>query len=282
MTPPDSPVASAGSRGSPIGASTGCCLETPIGSVIEALAEAGITGIEVGTPPRHFNVWERAQVEAVRRHLERTGIEAVAIHAPFGGLLDLSDPNDHHRNGAIGAIVTAATVLQELGGRIVVVHITDVERGADSARRLSTASESLRTLWRACDDMGLTLAIETPLPHLVGGSPAEFARVLEHVGTAARVCLDTGHTSLGRQWDAFVDVAGARVVHVHAHDHHGRFDDHLPPGEGTLDWRHIARSLHRIGFEGWRMLELRCPDSPLTEYFARAADRLRALSDGGL
>lgn len=266
---------------SPIGASTGCCLDIPIASVIDALAEGGIKGIEVGTPPRHFNVWERAQVEAVHRHLERTAIQVVAIHAPFGGLLDLSDPNPHHRNGAIGAIVTAATVLKELGGRIVVVHISDVQRGTDGASRLATSAESLKTLRLACVEMGLTLAIETPLPHLIGGSPEEFARVLEYVGPEARVCLDTGHTSLAQQWDAFVDLAASRVVHVHAHDHHGSFDDHLPPGDGTLDWRHIAGSLRRIGFEGWRMLELRCPDGPIRDYFTRAAAQLQALSDGG-
>lgn len=263
-----------------IGASTGCCLETPIASVIEALAESGITGIEVGTPPRHFNVWERAEVEAVHRHLDRTGIAAIAIHAPFGGLLDLSDPNPHHRNGAIGAILTAAAVLKELGGRIVVVHITDVRRGNDGAARLTTSAESLHTLWRACLDMGLTLAIETPLPHLVGGSPEEFARVLDRVGPDARVCLDTGHTTLAHHWDAFVDAAAHRVVHVHAHDHHGTFDDHLPPGDGRLDWRHITASLSRIGFDGWTMLELRCPDGPIRDYFTRAAAQLRALSDG--
>lgn len=261
-----------------IGASTGCCLDTPIADVIDALAQSGITGIEIGTPPRHFNVWERAQVEAVHRDLQKTGIRPIAIHAPFGGLLDLSDPNPHHRNGAIGAIVTAAEVLKELGGRIVVVHISDVSRGHDREARLATSAESLHTLHRACAQMDMTLAIETPLPHLIGGSPEEFARVLEHVGSEARVCLDTGHTTLGHQWDAFVAVASDRLVHVHAHDHHGHFDDHLPPGDGSLNWRHIGESLRRIGFEGWLMLELRCPEGPLREYFGRAAERLCVLS----
>jgi sugar phosphate isomerase/epimerase len=163
----------------------------------------------------------------------------------------------------------------------VVVHISDVTRGADWEARLRTSAESLATLHRACVDMGMMLAIETPLPHLVGGSPEEFARVLEHVGTEARVCLDTGHTTMGRQWDAFVGLAGQRLVHVHAHDHHGHCDDHLPPGEGTLDWRHIGESLRGIGFSGWSMLELRCPGGPLREYFATAAARLRTLSDSG-
>jgi len=261
-----------------IGASTGCCLDVPITAVIEALAQTSIRAIEIGTPPRHFNLWDREQVQALRHDLLKTGIAAIAIHAPFGGPLDLSDSSPQHRSTAVDAVLTAAAVLKELGGRIVVVHISDVTRGGDRDARLMTSAESLGTLHRACAATGMTLAIETPLPHLVGGSPEEFLRVLDIVGPQARVCLDTGHTALGGHWDAFVALAGERIAHVHAHDNHGRFDDHLPPGEGRLDWRHIADSLRRVAFTEWAMLELRCPGGALAEYFARAAGRLRALT----
>jgi sugar phosphate isomerase/epimerase len=257
-----------------IGASTGCCTEMPIGPVIEALRAAGIAGVEIGTPPRHFDPWRRDQVEAVRARLAATGIAAVSMHAPFGGLLDLSDPNSHHRNAAIGGILNAAQVLRELGGRIVVVHPSDVVRGADASSRLSHAADSLQRLQQACDELDMTLAVETPLPHLVGGSPDEFAWLVDRVGDRARVCIDTGHTTLGRHWEAILDAVGSRIVHVHATDHFGQYDDHLPPGDGSIDWAAIGDGLRRIGFDGWLMLELRCPNEPMAGYFERAAGAL--------
>jgi sugar phosphate isomerase/epimerase len=261
-----------------IGASTGGCLERPVLEVVDAIRQAGIDAVEVGTPPRHFDPWRHTEVQALRQCLSGNGIRAVSIHAPFGGLLDLSDPNPHHRHAAIGAILTAAGALKELGGRHVVVHPSDVERqGTEVPLRLRLIRESLLVLARACDQLNLVLTVESPLPHLIGGNAREFAWLLEGLPPGVAVCLDTAHTSLGHQWPQFLDVSRGRLAHIHASDHHGRFDDHLPPGEGVLDWAAIGRDLQRDGFEGWIMLELRCPEGSLADYFGRAISRMRLL-----
>jgi sugar phosphate isomerase/epimerase len=257
-----------------IGASTGCCADTPLEPVLDALAAVGIPGIEIGIPPRCFNPWRRDHVEAVRTKFAATGIAAVSVHEPFGGPLDLSDPNSHHRCAAIGAILDAALALRTLGGRIVIVHPSHAPRGIDAASRLSHCADALQRLQDACDAIQMTLAIETPLPHLVGGAPDEFAWLVDRVGENARVCMDTSHATLGRNWDAFMSAVGPRIVHVHANDHFGRRDDHVPPGDGVIDWAHVGASLFTLGYSGWLMLELSCPNVPIGPYFRRAADGL--------
>jgi sugar phosphate isomerase/epimerase len=259
-----------------IGASTGCCTDRPVLEVVEAIRTAGIDAVEVGTPPGHFDPWRRSEVQALAERLQTYAIRPVSIHAPFGGLLDLSDPNPHHRNAAIGAILTAAAALKDLGGRNVVVHTSDIPRdGQDVRLRLRFIRESLQVLARACDHMGVVLTVESPLPHLIGGSADEFAWILEGLPLTVAVCLDTGHTTLGHQWQRFVDVSGSRLSHIHANDHRGQFDDHLPPGDGILDWGVIGRNLRDVGFEGWIMLELHCPPGSLADQFARALAQLR-------
>jgi sugar phosphate isomerase/epimerase len=262
-----------------VGVSTGACTLRPILDVLDALAPIGVTGVELGTPPRHFDPWQNGQVLAVKERLGSSTLRAISIHAPFGGLLDLSDPNAHHRHAAIGAIMAAARALKQLGGRIIVVHPTDVVRhGADVDGRLHACADSLHSLSEICRQEDMTLAIESPLPHLIGGHPDEFAWLLRHVDGSAGVCLDTGHTALGHHWRRFVDVAGSRLVHVHASDNHGQYDDHLPPGEGRLEWSAIAQSLRDAAFAGWIMLELRCPEGDLGTYFQHArAQALRLL-----
>jgi sugar phosphate isomerase/epimerase len=261
-----------------IGASTGGCVDRPILEVLDAVRDAGIDGVEVGTPPRHFDPWRESEVRALRDRLRSDAIRAISIHAPFGGLLDLSDPNPHHRHAAIGAILTAAAALKDLGGRHVVVHTSDVLRNnQDVSLRLRLIQESLQVLARTCDHLGLVLTVESPLPHLIGGSPEEFAWILESLPPSVAVCLDTGHTTLGHQWRRFLDVSKGRLSHIHANDHHGRFDDHLPPGDGTLDWNAIGRDLQEAQFDGWIMLELRCPAGSISEHLARALRQLRTL-----
>ena len=259
-------------------ASTGCCVNTPVLITLDGLHDAQVRAVEIGTPPRHFDPWSHEQVVTLGLRLKELAIEPISIHAPFGGPLDLSDPDLHRRKAGIGAILTAASVLRELGGSCVVVHATDVERNHQNVdERLAHCVESLRVLARACHHMSVTLLVETPLPHLIGGHPDEFASMLKHLDRSVGVCFDTSHATLGHHWDRFMEVAGDRLQHVHANDHRGRFDDHLPPGDGIIDWRHIRDTLDRVDFTGWIVLELSCPVGPLADFMGNAMRRAREL-----
>jgi len=259
-------------------ASTGCCVHVPVLDMLEGLQQAGVTAVELGTPPHHFDPWDHDHVVSLGARLHQLGIDPIAIHAPFGGQLDLSSPDRHHRHAAIGATLDAASALREIGGSRVVVHVTDVVRnGANVDERLALCAGSLRVLARACAHMDVTLLVETPLPHLIGGRPDEFASVIRRLDRRVGVCFDTSHTTLGHDWDGFVAVAGDRLMHVHANDHRGQFDDHLPPGDGVIDWRHIRATLEHLGFSGWIVLELSCPTAPLREYMGGALTRARHL-----
>ncbi len=150
-------------------------------------------------------------------------------------------------------------------------------RSADESLYRKGRKATLRVLAGACKHMQMTLVIETPLPHLIGGHPDEFAAVVSPLDRAVGVCFDTAHTTLGHHWDRFMAVAGDRLVHVHANDHRGHFDDHLPPGLGVIDWRHIRETLVRARFDGWIVLELACPPGPLDVYMSDAMRRAREL-----
>jgi sugar phosphate isomerase/epimerase len=223
--------------------------------------EAGYRAVELGTPPKHFDPWQRRQVDEVREFLNGARITPISMHAPFGGLLDLAELNPRHRHAAIGGILQAVSVLRELGGALVVVHPSDIPRSPeDSGKRLDASATALATLAESCGRMNVRLAIESPLPHLVGGNPEEFRWILQRVDGSAGVCLDTSHTSLGGHWSEFLKVAGSRLIHVHACDNRGQHDDHLAPGEGVIDWSAIVESLRGAGYDGWIVLELACPE----------------------
>lgn len=254
-----------------LGISSGACTERSILDMLPAIAASGTRAIEVGTPPRHFDPWQQDQVSRLGDRLRELAIEPVAIHAPFGGVLDLADPNPHHRHAAVSAILTASSAIKQLGGRTVVVHPSDLDRNHhDVGARLRDCAASLQRLAESCRQEGVRVAVETPLPHLIGGSPDEFTWLLSQLDPSVGVCLDTGHVSLGHAWEAFVGIADGRLVHVHAHDNRGNRDDHLPPGEGHLDWAAVRSGLERVGFDGWVMLELACPADDPSGYFTRA------------
>ena len=263
------------------GMATGYDIGRPVGEALALFARAGITSVEVSTPPGHFDLWQREQVAETGRRLTHLGIEPVSIHAPFGESYDLSDPDSRHRAAAIGSILAAASAVRELGGFRVVTHTTDVPRhGQDVGERLRLCLSSIATAAQACHFMGVALIVETPLPHLIGGDPEEFGWLLRHLEPRVGVCIDTGHVSLGRHWDAFVRVAGRRLIHIHASDNHGQYDDHLPPGEGSIDWSHIRESLLSAEFDGWIMLEVSQPGLEAPDALRGAMCRARELLEG--
>ena len=73
-------------------------------------------------------------------------------------------------------------------------------------------------------------------------------------------CLDVGHahvegTREGREMiSEYARVLGDDVVHLHLHDNHGTGDEHLPTGEGTIDFAALAPFLG--GFGGTACLEI--------------------------
>ena len=256
------------------GISSGACTDRSIFSMLPAIRQAGATGIEIGTPPRHFDPMQADQVAALGAALDDLTLQAISIHAPFGGSLDLAHPDPPHRDHAIQAILTAAAALKHLGGRLVVVHPSDLERhGQDVGARLADTAASLDMLANRCRQEQMTLVVESPLPHLIGGAPDEFRWILNQLDSSVRICLDTGHTFLGGHWHAFLNIADGRLEHVHANDNHGRADDHLMPGDGRIDWPEVGRTLTDAGFAGWMMLELKCPPEDPRGYFRRALER---------
>ena len=257
-----------------VGISSGVCTERSILSILPAIRDGGAIGVEIGTPPRHFDPVQPDQILKLRQALHELNLNAVSIHAPFGGSLDLAHHHADHRRAAVRAIHHAAAALKQLGGRLVVVHPSDLERhGQEVSERLAATAAGLKELATSCQQEGMVLVVESPLPHLIGGHPDEFRWLLDRLDGSVRVCLDTGHTFLGRSWHQFLNVADGRLAHVHANDNHGDRDDHLTPGEGRIDWAEIGRTLRAVEFTGWMMLELRCPPGDTSAFFRHALER---------
>jgi sugar phosphate isomerase/epimerase len=91
---------------------------------------------------------------------------------------------------------------------------------------------------------------------------------LDQVG----VCLDLGHAHVTVGIAEAVATLGARIASVHVHDNHGMKDEHLWPGDGTIDWPVAVKYLKELHTPPATVLEIsqNLPDT-MTEIEDRIA-----------
>ncbi|MEO8362689.1 MAG: sugar phosphate isomerase/epimerase family protein [Vicinamibacteria bacterium] len=256
-----------------IGLSTGIAYDHPIREILPYIADSGFRNLEISTSPGHLNIQDPEEVSAVARRIHDLGLRVHSLHAPFGAHADFTNLDPHVRWSAMQQLSHAARALELLGGHLYVIH----PGGEDSRwvwnreEQLKLSVESLSTVWTECRARGLTLIIETPLPHLLGGQIEDFSWILDRLPTeGVGICLDTSHTFLGGTLYESIERFGSRLVHVQASDNRGHTDDHLVPGEGIIEWGRVLSSLERIGYQGNFMLEV-TGHGPLQERVSRSA-----------
>ena len=93
---------------------------------------------------------------------------------------------------------------------------------------------------------GLTLCIENSQDL----DPEPLEALMKRTGDGVRVCLDIGHAHYsGTPLETWFDVLGPSIDRLHLSDNRGRFDDHLPLGDGGIDWAMADRLYQGLGKE---------------------------------
>ncbi|MCQ2462229.1 MAG: sugar phosphate isomerase/epimerase [Clostridia bacterium] len=84
---------------------------------------------------------------------------------------------------------------------------------------------------------GLNIFIENSMDI----DPEPIKRIVESVACRnVGVCLDIGHINYsGVPHEEWFDILGDRTGYLHLSDNKGRFDDHLPIGDGTVNWDRV-------------------------------------------
>jgi sugar phosphate isomerase/epimerase len=256
-----------------LGLSTGIGYTQPIEEVLAPIAHAGFRVVEVSTAPHHLRVDDLGQVEVVAGLIRDAGLHVHSLHAPFGHDVNFTSPEPEQRRHALRRLTDAAEALRILGGTQYVIHPggEDQRWTWDRDHRMALSVEGLTQVWGECRRRGLTLVVETPLPHLLGGRLEDLEWILARLppeGTG--VCVDTSHTSLGGFLLEAIERFGRRIVHVQASDTRGVTDDHLPPGDGIIDWPRLVGALEGVGYQGVFMLEV-SGDGQVADRITRSA-----------
>jgi len=86
--------------------------------------------------------------------------------------------------------------------------------------------------------------------------------------TNVGVCLDLGHAHITVGTAEAIATLGARIASVHVHDNHGTKDEHLWPGDGTIEWQSTVEALKALAAPPATVLEISytLPDAPAAQH----------------
>jgi sugar phosphate isomerase/epimerase len=266
----------------PIGISTGIAYRHAIDAVLGPIRAAGVERIEVSTAPQHVDLGRAVALRTLAGRIRDHGLVVHSLHAPFGHDVNLTSPDPGQRAHAIQRLLQAADALRLLGGGLYVIHPggEDQRWVWERESRLAASVDGLLQIHAACTERGLRLVVETPLPHLLGGQPDDFAWILGRLPADTGVCVDTSHCALGGTLFSSLERFADRLVHVQVSDNRGSTDDHLPPGDGVLDWPRFRAALAGAGYKGVFMLEV-SGDGDVAAHVARAVAGARRVLEAG-
>ncbi len=265
----------------PCGISTGCFYRTPILEALPRVRDGGFTLIEVCSFPAHLDCSDRDQVEAAANQLHDLGIEANSLHAPYANHIDISSFDPDQRRRAVHELNVSVEAAQRLGCRYLVLHPGPEKEGKPPPEewyhRMRHAAESLNEIATRCRELGLILLLENMLPHLMFGHTSDMLYLLGAIReTNVGTCLDTGHAWLSGDLPTVVHKLSGHLRMLHVNDNRGDRDDHLPPGEGHIDWLSLICQLEQWRFQGPLILELAGRGTPdqIMESAREARERL--------
>lgn len=218
------------------------------------LEDLGFTGWEIVSEGRQTLTEETTA--RVREVLETTNLE-LSLHLPFSDL-NLASLNVYiwkeTLRQQIEYLERAAPFIE-----VAVVHPGHLSPLSIQMPDLAWKKnlEGIGRLCKAAADLGVVICVENMvnMKFIFGRHAGEIAGMIETIDAEnLAIAFDIGHANTNGMVDDFLELKDM-IRHVHAHDNHGDRDEHLPIGEGTVDWRHVVRELS--GFSGRTVLECR-------------------------
>lgn len=268
----------------PVGLSTGCFYRTSIFDCLESIRNSGFGLIEVCTFPAHLDYHDLKAVHAARHRIDELDLEPYSLHAPFANEIDITSLDEEQRRHARDELIRAADAAGTLGVRYLVIHPGPEKSGLpeqERFHRMANAAAVLTEVSGACRERNVALVLENMLPHLFSGRVRDLLWILGALETTdVGVCLDTGHAHLSGDLRTVAHKLSGHLWMMHATDNHGHRDDHLPPGDGQIDWHRLLRQMARIGFHGAIILEVAGQDDrrAVLDGARRARRHLRDIS----
>ena len=244
-----------------LGASTLGFRHDPLEVALQEISAQGFRMIDIVMVPtycHHFNpVTATAQEkEALQARLNELGL-AVATLNVGDDLLGIPA----QREPAIRFAKDSMQLARKLGGYAITIQSGVEPAPGQWLEVAKTVAVDVRELASYAGDLGLDLTLELHKTMLMANSQEalDLMALVDH--PKAGVALDPSHiTYAGEKADEVARKLGSLVKHVHLRDGMGQ-NIMVVPGDGTVDFTTLARTLQAIDYDRVAVIALESEDA---------------------
>jgi sugar phosphate isomerase/epimerase len=219
--------------------------------LLELAGRSGAEAVEIFAARQHFDYTSREHVSELATWFRSNTLQPYSMHAPLypdremgragAPAVNLLHPEKSRRIDAMDEVKRALESAERIPFRNLVVHLGERD-DTWSPRTIENAITALEHLGAFAHALGVRIVIENLLSEPT--TPEHLMLILElgHLPQVG-ICLDLGHANVTVGVDAAIATMSNRIAQVHVHDNHGTKDDHLWPGDGTIDWPTTVQAL---------------------------------------
>lgn len=237
--------------------------------LLDAMHAAGATIIEVFAARHHFDYTDRAAVRDLA-HWFRDHNVAATLHQPIyitdradtqwsrhvAPNLNLIDPEKSRRIAAQDEVKRALESAEQLPFTAITLHLGDKDEPWN-LRALENSLTAIEHLKAFAHPLGVKILLENIQNEVT--TPEHLLEILRvgHFSTVG-IALDLGHAHLAGASpnpedlrpntgiEAALELLRPRIAQLNLHDNQGQHDQHLWPGEGTIDQPALTKLLSTL------------------------------------
>jgi sugar phosphate isomerase/epimerase len=254
--------------------------------LLELIARSQAEAVEIFAARQHYDYTSREHVQELAAWFRSNALKPWSMHAPLfpdremgragAPPVNLLHPEKSRRIDAMDEMKRALETAEHIHFENMVVHLGE-RNDTWSPRALEHGLTALEHLEAFARPLGVRLLVENILNEPT--TPAHIEAILDlgHLKQVG-VCLDLGHAHIAGNFNEMISVLGSRIASLHVHDNHMVRDEHLWPGDGTIDWPATAQTLKKLPAPPAAVLEIhyQLPESttPLANQVEAAFARL--------
>jgi sugar phosphate isomerase/epimerase len=232
--------------------------------LLEMAARSGASGVELFAARQHFDYTSREHVMELAAWFASNPLEPYSMHAPLypdremgragAPAVNVVHPEKSRRIDSMDEIKRALETAEHIPFKKLVVHLGE-KYESWSLRAMEYATTALEHLGAFARPLGVSVLVENLTSDAT--TPEHLLEILEmaHLDQIG-VCLDLGHAHIAPGIAEAIGTLGKRIGELHVHDNHGLKDEHLWPGDGTIDWPAALEALKSLPTPPAAVLEI--------------------------